>query len=62
MKQLVPDELWMIIGPLLPPEPPKPNGGRPRVPDRAALAGIIYVLKSGIPWGMLPKGLCLAAG
>jgi transposase len=41
---------------LLPPEPPKPNGDRPRVPDRAALAGIIYVLKSGIPWGMLPKG------
>ena len=49
VKQLVPDELWMIIEPLLPPEPPKPNGGRPRVPERAALAGIIYVLKSGIP-------------
>ena len=56
-KDLVPNELWMIIDPLLPPEPPKPNGGRPRVPDRAALAGIIYVLKSGIPWGMLPKEL-----
>lgn len=55
---MVPDELWMIIEPLLPPEPPKPNGGRPRVPDRAALAGIIiFVLKSGIPWGMLPKRL-----
>jgi transposase len=51
-KQLVPDELWRLIEPLLPPELPKPNGGRPRVPDRAALAGIIYVLKSGIPWGM----------
>jgi transposase len=48
VKLYVPDELWMIIEPLLPPEPPKPNGGRPRVPDRAALAGIIYVLKSGI--------------
>ena len=57
VKQLVPDELWMIIEPLLPPEPPKPNGGRPRVPDRAALAGIIYVLKSGIPWGMLASTL-----
>ena len=54
-KQLVPDELWTIIEPLLPPEPPKPNGGRPQVPDRAALAGIIYVLRSGIPWRMLPK-------
>jgi transposase len=55
-KELVPDELWMFIDPLLPPEPPKPNGGRPRVPDRAALAGTIYVLKSGIPWGMLGFG------
>ncbi len=56
VEQLVPDELWMIIEPLLPPEPPKPNGGGPRVPDRAALADTTYVLKSGIPWGMLPKG------
>jgi transposase len=54
-KRLVPDELWTIIEPLLPPEPLKLNGGRPRVPDRAAFAGIIYVLKSGIPWRMLPK-------
>ncbi len=61
-KQSVPDELWTIIFPLLPPEPPKPEGGSPRVPDRAALAGIIYVLKSGIPWGMLPKGLGFVAG
>ena len=49
MKQLVPDEPWMIIERLLPPEPTKPDGGRPRVPDRAALAGIIFVLKRGIP-------------
>jgi transposase len=61
-EHLVPDELWMFINPLLPPEPPKPNGGRPRVPDRAALAGIIYVLKSGIPWGMVPKELVSVAG
>jgi transposase len=54
-KQLLPDELWTVIEPLLPPEPPKPNGGRPQVPDRAALCGIIYVLRSGVPWRMLPK-------
>ena len=61
-KQLASDELWMIIEPLLPLEPPKPNGGRPRVPGRVALAGIIFVLKSGIPWGMLPKGLGFGSG
>ena len=43
-KPLVSDALWEIIRPLLPPEPPKPKGGRPRVPDRAALTGIIFVL------------------
>jgi transposase len=51
-KPLVSDEPWTIIEPLLPPEPPKPKGGRPRVPNRAALTGIIFVLKSGIPWEM----------
>lgn len=53
-KPLVPDALWSAIEPLLPPEPPKPKGGRPRVSDRAALAGIVFVLRSGIPWEMLP--------
>ena len=52
---LVPDDLWTLVEPLLPPEPPKPQGGRPRVPDRACLSGIIFVLKSGIPWEMLPQ-------
>jgi len=56
-KELLPEELWEVIAPLLPPERPKPKGGRPRVPDRAALTGIIFVLRSGIPWGMLPKEL-----
>ncbi len=51
---LVSDALWAVIEPLLPPEPPKPKGGRPRVPDRAALTGILFVLRSGIPWEMLP--------
>ena len=53
-KPLLPDVLWAIVAPLLPPEPPKPRGGRPRVPDRACLTGILFVLKSGIPWEYLP--------
>src|SRR5215212_4899323 len=54
-KPLVSDELWAVVAPLLPLEPPKPKGGRPRVSDRACLSGIIFVLKSGIPWEMLPQ-------
>jgi transposase len=61
-KPLVSDELWAIVVPLLPPEPPKPKGGRPRVSDRAALTGIIFVLKSGIPWEMLPQELGCGSG
>ena len=56
------DELWQIVEPLLPPEPPKPKGGRPRVDNRAALTGIVFVLKSGIPWEMLPKEMGCGSG
>jgi transposase len=52
---LVSDGLWKIIEPLLPPDPPREKGGRPRIPNRNAFAGIVYVLKSGVPWRMLPK-------
>src|SRR5437879_12781337 len=61
-KPLVPDELWEIIEPLLPLEPPKPKGGRPRVPDRAALTGIVFVLRSGIPWELLPQEMGCGSG
>jgi transposase len=61
-KLLVTDELWEVIEPLLPEEPPKPKGGRPRVDDRAALTGILFVLKSGIPWEMLPQEMGCGSG
>ena len=54
---LVDDDLWEAIAPLLPPEPPKPKGGRPRVPDRAVLAGIVFVARTGTPWRLLPPEL-----
>jgi len=61
-KELVSDELWNALEPLLPDEPPKPKGGRPRVDDRSALAGIIFVLKSVIPWEMLPHEMGCGSG
>jgi transposase len=54
--------LWEAIEPLLPKEQLKPKGGRPRVPDRAALAGIVFVLRTGCPWRLLPKELCCGSG
>jgi transposase len=61
-RELLTDELWAVIEPLLPPEPPKPQGGRPPISDRAALTGIIFVLKSGIPWEMLPQEMGCGSG
>jgi transposase len=44
---IVSDELWSLIEPL-PEPPPKAVEGRPRVPDRQALCGILFVLHTGI--------------
>ena len=63
MKELVTDELWAVVAPLLPRvRPPSRKGGRPRVPDRAALTGILFVLTSGIPWEMLPREMGCGSG
>lgn len=52
-KELLPDALWARIAPLLPPEPPKPKGGRHRMSHPVVLTGILSVLKTGIPY--LPR-------
>ena len=49
------DELWAAVAPLLPEEPSKPKGGRPRCDDRRALEGIVFVLRSGVGWERLPR-------
>jgi transposase len=59
---LLPDALWLIIEPLLPAVPSKPKGGRPPVPQRAALTGILFVLRTGIPWEMLPAEMGCGSG
>lgn len=51
----VPEPLWRTVAPLLPPERPKRKGGRPRVPDRVVLAGILYRLRTGCHSKALPS-------
>ncbi len=63
-KLLVSDELWELIQPLLP--PPKPRRrlypGRKPLSDRRVLTGMLFVLKSGIPWQMLPQEMGCGSG
>jgi len=60
---LVPDELWSVIEPLLPRHKAKPGKrGRPPVGDRACLTGIVFVLRSGIPWHLLPREMGCGSG
>ena len=61
-KPLLPDELWEMIKPQIPPHPPRPKGGRPPVDDRQALTGIIFILKTGIPWEYLPQEMGCGCG
>nr|WP_240811023.1 IS5 family transposase [Streptomyces tendae] len=53
---LVPDTLWERVAPLLPPAPERRRRcpGRLRVPDRAALTGVMYVLRTGVAWRDVP--------
>lgn len=57
---LVDDELWAVVEPVLPRHPPRPLGGKPPVPDRVCLTGILFVLKTGITWEDFPieMGCC----
>jgi transposase len=59
-KLLVSDELWNLVEPILPKHPYVPGVGKARVPDRVCLTGILFVLKTGIPWEYFPHemGCC----
>jgi transposase len=48
--RLISDELWSLVEPLIPPQPPAVHGrtGRPRTSDRDVLKGIAFVLSTGL--------------
>ena len=61
---LVDDALWALIEPLLPKRRPRQRryAGRKPIADRAVLTGILFVLRSGIPWNMLPREMGCGSG
>ena len=64
MPQLLDDALWSVIEPLLP-APKKRRRrypGRKPLSNRQALTCILFVLRSGIPWKMLPKEMGCGSG
>ena len=53
----IPDSLWEEIRPLLPPELPKPRGGRPRIDQRKAMEAILYIFHNGCKWKAFPRSM-----
>ena len=64
IEELIPDELWQRVAPLLPAPPPRRTRYPGRLPadDCAALAGIVFVLKTGITWRELPREVAGCSG
>lgn len=63
-RDLVDDELWSVIEPLLPTprRRRRQHPGRKPLDNRKVLSGILFVLMSGIPWEMLPKEMGCGSG
>ncbi|CAO4157274.1 DDE-Tnp-1 domain-containing protein [Methylorubrum extorquens] len=59
-RPLLPDDIWGEIAP--PPPRPRPKGGRWPIENRAALTGILFVLRSGLPREMLPAEMGCGCG
>ena len=62
-RPLVSDELWELIEPLIPQVKRRYRyPGRRRLGDRKVLTGILFVLRTGIPWEYLPQELGCGSG
>jgi transposase len=62
-KPMLDNELWRCIEPLLPSKPRRVRfPGRRPLDDRKALTGILFVLRTGIPWEDLPQELGCGSG
>jgi len=63
-KELIDDQLWSLIEPLLPEQVPRNRqyAGRKPLPDRAVLTGIVFVLRSGIAWNLMPQEMGCGSG
>jgi len=60
---MVPDELWEVVEPLIPKvERRYRHPGRKRIADRLTLTGILFVLKTGIPWEELSQEMGCGSG
>ncbi len=60
---LVSDELWAIVGPLIPKVKRRHRyPGRKRIEDRKVLSGILFVLKTGVAWEQLPQEMGCGSG
>ena len=60
--ELLPDELWDEFEPSLPAHAPQPKGGRPPVSDRLCLRGLIFILRSGMAYSLLPTDVFGVSG
>jgi transposase len=59
---MISDPAWESIRQLLPTRAPRAEGGRPPIGDREVLTGVLFVLKTGIPWEDLPREMGCGCG
>lgn len=63
-KPILDERVWGFVEPLLPAAKPRRRRfpGRKPLDNRATLTGILFVLKTGIPWEHLPRNLDMDRG